>query len=285
MYKTNEMTESNNYSSGLPNSPFRGMGGMKIIPLSEGAFTIDKTKLFVPFDTATDDLQLRPTGSLLVEVQPFAVVTSEDILVLDTGLGFEKGGVLQIHQNLLNAGIDPSNVTKVLMSHLHKDHAGGISRVRNGQSAGAGINAEKSSDREFTFPNATYYIQRRELEYAFEKGPSSYLVEELAGLEGSPRVVFLDGNGVLDGYIKYEVTGAHCPYHQVFWIVDGGEKVFFGGDVAPQLQQMKSRFVAKYDYDGKRAMELRQEWWQKGREENWTFLFYHDVKTPLFDGR
>ena len=61
---------------------------MKVIPLSEGSFTIDKTKLFVPFNTNTDDLQKRPIGSLLVEVQPFAVVTTEDVLLLDTGLGF-----------------------------------------------------------------------------------------------------------------------------------------------------------------------------------------------------
>ena len=58
-------------------------------------------------------------------------------------------------------------------------------------------------------------------------------------------------------------TGAHCPWHQAFWVVDGGETAFFGGDVAPQLQQMKSRFVAKYDFDGKRAMELRREWWER----------------------
>jgi glyoxylase-like metal-dependent hydrolase (beta-lactamase superfamily II) len=248
---------------------------MKIIPLSEGAFTIDKTKLFVPFDTEKDELQERPVGSLLVEVQPFAVVTAEDVLLLDTGLGFEKGGVLQIHQNLLNAGIDPREVTKVLMSHLHKDHAGGLSREGAGAAAGDG-------PRELSFPNATYYLQRKELEYAFEKGPSSYIREELEVLKGSPQVVLLDGDGVLGGYIKYEVTGAHCPYHQAFWIVDGGETVFFGGDVAPQLQQMKSRFVAKYDYDGKKAMELRQEWWQKGQQEGWTFLFYHDVKSPVY---
>jgi glyoxylase-like metal-dependent hydrolase (beta-lactamase superfamily II) len=245
---------------------------MKIIPLSEGAFTIDKTKLFVPFDTEKDDLQQRPAGSLLVEVQPFAVVSQDDVLVIDTGLGFEKGGVLQIHQNLLNAGIDPSEVTRVLMSHLHKDHAGGLSRA----------GAVPSANRELSFPNATYYVQRKELEYAWEKGSGSYIREELEVLQGSPRVVLLDGNGVLDGYIKYELTGAHCPYHQAFWIVEGGEKILFGGDVAPQLQQMKNRFVAKYDYDGKKAMELRQEWWQKGQEEDWTFLFYHDVKTPIY---
>jgi glyoxylase-like metal-dependent hydrolase (beta-lactamase superfamily II) len=244
---------------------------MKIIPLSEGAFTIDKTKLFVPFDMDADDLQQRPAGSLLVEVQPFALVGSEDILLLDTGLGFEKNGTLQIHQNLRNAGIDPSAVTKVLMSHLHKDHAGGVSIAGSGPGT-----------RQLAFPNAKYYIQRKELEYAFEKGPSSYLTEELIALQDSPQVVFLDGDGVVDGYIKYEMTGAHCPYHQVFWIVDGGATIFFGGDVAPQLQQMKSRFVAKYDYDGKKCMELRQQWAQKGKEEGWVFLFYHDIKTPVY---
>ena len=256
---------------------------MQMIPLSEGAFTIDKTKRFVPFDLEKDDLQQRPTGSLLVEVQPFAIITTEDILVLDTGLGFEQGGVLQLHRNLQKAGIDPASVTKVLMSHLHKDHAGGISGdcTRSSRIASSGT-AGAPAFRPLSFPNATYYIQRKELEYAFEKGPTSYIPDELECLKDSPRVVFLDGDGIIDGYIKYEVTGAHCPWHQVFWIVDGGETAFFGGDVAPQLQQMKSRFVAKYDYDGKKAMQLRQQWWEQGQREGWTFLFYHDVKTPTW---
>ena len=65
---------------------------MRIIPLSEGSFTIDKSKLFVPFDIEKDKLHERNSGSLLVEVQPFVVISSEDILLLDTGLGFEKTG-------------------------------------------------------------------------------------------------------------------------------------------------------------------------------------------------
>jgi len=60
------------------------------------------------------------------------------------------------------------------------------------------------------------------------------------------------------------------------------EKIFFGGDVAPQLQQMKNRFKAKYDYDGAEAMELRMEWWKLGEMEKWTFLFYHDIKYPMY---
>jgi len=244
---------------------------MKIIPLSEGAFTIDKSKLFVPFDTNADDLQQRPVGSLLVEVQPFIVVTAEDVLLMDTGLGFEQEGVLQIHQNLMQAGINPSEITKVLMSHLHKDHAGGISKKNT-----------STGRLEIAFPQATYYVQRKELAFALEKGLPSYIPAELECLATASNVHFLDGNGVIDGYIKHEVTAGHSPCHQVFWMVDGGEKVFFGADDAPQLGQMKNKFVAKYDFNGKKSMELRQQWWKQGQEEGWTFLFYHDVKTPVY---
>ena len=244
---------------------------MKIIPLSEGAFTIDKTKLFVPFDTGKDDLQKRAVGSLLVEIQPFVIVTAEDVLLLDTGLGFEQEGVLQIHHNLMNAGINPSEITKVLVSHLHKDHAGGISR-RNAS----------TGKYEMAFPRATYYVQQKELDFALEKGLPSYIPAELECLQTATNVHFLEGDGILNGYIKHTITAGHSPYHQVFWIVDAGEKVFFGADDAPQLGQMKKKFVAKYDFDGKKCMELRQQWWRQGEEEGWTFLFYHDVKTPIF---
>jgi glyoxylase-like metal-dependent hydrolase (beta-lactamase superfamily II) len=250
---------------------------MKIIPLSEGTFTIDKTKLFIPFDEQNHDLQKRTAGSLLVEVQPFVVITSKDILLLDTGLGFvrkdsfgEKNGTLQLHQNLMNAGINPSEVTKVLLSHLHKDHAGGVGIEREG------------SGQQLSFPKAEYYVQRSELSFAFEKGFPSFITEELLCLQNAEQVVLLEEKGMIDNYIHYEVTGAHSPHHQVFWITEDGETIFFGGDEAPQLQQMKHRFVAKYDFDGKKSMELRRKWWERGRKEKWTFLFYHDVKNPVW---
>jgi len=243
---------------------------MKIIPLSEGTFTIDKTKLFIPFDEDVHNLQQRPVGSLLVEIQPFIIITPKDILLLDTGLGFEKEGQLQIHKNLIEAGIDPSGITKVLLTHLHKDHAGGVSM---------GTDHEQLS-----FPNAKYYLQEKELHFAFEKGFPSFIPEELEPLKKSNQVVLLmDDEGTIDDYIHYKKTRAHSPYHQVFWIKENDKTIFFGGDDAPQLQQMKHRFTAKYDYDGKKAMELRRTWWEQGQKEKWTFLFYHDVKNPVIE--
>ncbi len=244
---------------------------MKIIPLSEGAFTIDKTKVFVPFDVEKDELQERPLGSLLVEVQPFCIVTKKDILLIDTGLGFcNRDGILQIHQNLVNNGIDPLSVTKVLLSHLHKDHSGGVSKE------------DKILGHIYlSFPQATYYVNKDEFAYATEKGSPSFTPAEFQILGTADNVVFTESKGTIDDYITFEVSGAHSPYHQTFLIEEDGEKIFFGGDVAPQLQQMKSRFIAKYDYDGKLCMELRQKWWEQAQQEHWTMLFYHDIKTPM----
>ncbi len=243
---------------------------MKIIPLSEGVFTIDKSKIFLPFDLNKDQLQERKGGSLLVEVQPFIIITKKDILLLDTGLGFIQNGDMQLHKNLAANKINPADVTKVLLSHLHKDHAGGISYK------------DKLGYYNLAFTNATYYVQQKEFEYAMNISFPSYMAEEISILEGNKQVIFLnEAEGFIDDYIQYKITGAHSPHHQVFWIRESNETIFFGADDAPQLQQMKHRFVAKYDYNGKRAMELRSQWWQQSSEENWILLFYHDVKIPF----
>ena len=136
---------------------------MRVIPLSEGSFTIDKTKLFVPFDEEQHVLNERPVGSLLVEIQPFVMITGEDIILLDTGLGFQDatGSTMQIHSNLEKAGVKPEQVTKVLLSHLHKDHAGGVSL--------------ENDHGKLSLPNAVYYLQKRELDFALEKGAPSFI--------------------------------------------------------------------------------------------------------------
>ncbi|MBY0476901.1 MAG: MBL fold metallo-hydrolase [Chitinophagaceae bacterium] len=245
---------------------------MKIIPLSEGSFTVDASKKFIPFDHARDNMNERPAGSLLVEVQPFAIITSKDILVLDTGLGFtQPDGTLQIHANLINAGINPLDVTKVLMSHLHKDHAGGISKED-----------AVLQQRFLSFPNATYIVNKQELEIAVSKLSKSYQIDDVSMLTESNNVQLVESRGIIDDYIVYEWTGAHSPWHQAFWIRENNQTIFYGGDVAPQLFQMKTKFVTKYDFDGKLAADTRVKWWKQGEEEGWTFLFYHDIKTPIF---
>jgi glyoxylase-like metal-dependent hydrolase (beta-lactamase superfamily II) len=243
----------------------------KIYPLSEGVFTVGHDKQFVPFNIGTDELNDRPTGSLLVEIQPFLVVTDKDVIVLDTGLGFNnKDGVLQIHDNLRKNGYEPAVVTKVLLSHLHKDHAGCL------------VFTDDNGLVHTTFPNADYYIYRPEADFALKMGFPSYHIEDIEPLLATNQVKWLDGeDGMIDGYIKFMHSGGHCPQHIVYLLDDGKDKIFFGGDEAPQLKQMKIKYVAKYDFDGKKAMQLREQYAEQGRRELWEFLFYHDVKSAV----
>ncbi len=243
----------------------------EIYPLSEGVFTVGHDKHFVPFDDTQHILNERPTGSLLVEVQPFMVVTDRDVIILDTGLGFKtKDGVLQIHENIREHGYEPAAVTKVLQSHLHKDHAGCM------------VFKDNNGIVNTTFPNADYYLYRPEVDFALKKGAPSYITEDIEPMLATGQVKWLDGEeGWIDCYIKFTHSGGHCPQHVVYLIDDGKDKVFYGGDEAPQLKQLKMRYVAKYDFDGKKAMELRARYAEQGRAEAWKFLFYHDVKSAV----
>ena len=242
-----------------------------IFPLSEGAFTVGHDKEFVTFDMDTEELTSRPTGSLLVEVQPFLVVTAKDIIVFDSGLGFKgSNGELQIHNNIRACGYEPYQVTKVLLSHLHKDHVSGV------------VYKDDKGITQTTFPDADYYIYRPEADYALQNAGSSYPKEIIESLLASSQVKWLDGeDGLIDGYIRFTHSGAHCPQHIVFLVTEGADKIFYGGDEAPQLKQMKIKYVAKYDFDGKKAMALREQYAAEGHKEGWQFLFYHDVKTPV----
>lgn len=235
----------------------------QIIPLSEGSFTIGSDKVFRNFHQGEDQLNDRPRGSLLVEIQPFVIINDRDIILLDTGLGFKnQEGEHHLEDNLMRHQIDPRDVTKILLSHLHKDHAGGL-------------NPE-------LFSEAAIYIYRKELDYARKVGYPSYYPEELAAIEDCSRVHFLEEEeGLIEDYIHYQHTDGHCPEHLIYKIESEDGLIFYGGDEAPQYKQMKFKYIAKYDYNGRRAMELRKEWAAQGAEENWQFLFYHDIQTPI----
>lgn len=235
---------------------------MKALALYEGSYSVDTSKKFIPFDPAIHNSKDRP-GSLFIFVQPFLVKTKNDLIVLDTGLGFKNdSGELLIHDNIRKAGYDPSDVSLVLMSHLHFDHAGGMINTIDDQIS-------------LSFPNAEYVIQRGEWEAAYSKPSKSYKTEIFDFLQRSGCVHFVEGNGKLNENISYELTGGHCENHQVFLIKEDNETVFFGGDILPEPEQLLRKFIAKYDFDGRKSMELRLEYGKRAAKENWECLFYH----------
>lgn len=235
---------------------------MQVFTLYEGSYSVDASKKFIPFNPETDDPKSRP-ASLFIHVQPFLVQLKDQLLLLDTGLGYSNDkGQLILHENIRKAGFDPEDVTMVLMSHLHFDHSGGM--------------IHQLKDKiELSFPHANYVIQRGEWEAAFTSPSSSYKTEIFDFLQRNAQLTFIDGSGQLSEGISYELTGAHTPFHQVFLLDDGVDKVFFGGDVLPEPEELLRKFIAKYDFDGRKAMELREEFGDRAAAENWNCLFYH----------
>jgi len=235
---------------------------MKVFPLYEGSYSVDITKKFIPFDPAVHSYKDRP-GSLFVYVQPFLIETSNNLIVIDTGLGFKTAnGEALIHENIRKAGYDPQDVNLVLMSHLHFDHS-------------AGMVYEKNGKRQLAFPNAEYVINRGEWESAYSSPSKSYRTEIFDIVLRSGSIHFIEGAGRFNDQITYEVTGGHCEYHQVFLLEDGEEKVFFGGDILPEPEQLLRKFKAKYDFDPTKAMEQREHYGKLAAENDWLCLFYH----------
>ncbi|TZF85702.1 MBL fold metallo-hydrolase (plasmid) [Pedobacter sp. BS3] len=237
---------------------------MNAFALYEGSYSVDGSKKFLPFNPETDDPKSRP-GSLFIYVQPFLVKTNKHLMVLDTGLGQRAAnGQLLIHENIRRAGYQPEDVNLVLMSHLHYDHSGGM-----------------TDGTQLAFPNAEYVIQRGEWENAYSKPSASYRTEIFDIVQRSGNIHFVEGSGQLTDDISYELTGGHCEFHQVFTIKNAGKTIFFGGDILPEPEQLLRRFIAKYDFDGRKAMQLREEYGHKAALEHWLCLFYHAKSTAM----
>lgn len=241
---------------------------MKIHPLNEGSYSVDATKKFIPFNPEVDNYKDRP-ASLFIHINPFLIETGNDLILMDSGLGYKNShDELYIHQHIRNLGFDPEEVSLVLMSHLHYDHSGGLVVERGGKLLAS-------------FPYAKHVIQRGEWEFGLTGKSSSYHKEIFEALKGAVKLELTEGTGWLQPGIRYELSGGHCPYHQVFWIEDGNEKCFFGGDELPEPEQLIRKFVAKYDYDGRKAMELREKYGEIAASEGWTCLFYHAKTMPV----
>lgn len=240
----------------------------KVFSLYEGSYSVDASKAFIPFDPTIHNPKDRP-ASIFVQVQPFLIENGNDLLLLDTGLGYlNEEGLPKIYERLAELGYEANDVTKVLMTHLHFDHAGGMMFERNGV-------------WEVSFPFADYYLQSEELSYALSVDRASFRRAPLEALRRYSGLHLLNGNEIIDGYIHFEITGGHSPHHQVIKIQCDDAIYFFGGDVMPEANQVLRRFIAKYDFDGRKAMELRQQFGEQAAKENWICLMYHDKRNAI----
>lgn len=237
---------------------------MKVFPLKEGNFSVDKNKNFIHLEDAENYKDLK------IAVQPFLIETTDNLVLLDAGLGWLENEIPKIHSNIIKAGFQPENVNLILLSHLHKDHIDGL------------VNKEKDNWA-LNFPNAEVYIQKREYNFALSKDEnSSFDLDVLKFIVDNALIVWMDSDkGTINPEVSFEVTGGHTPYHQVFWIKENGETVFYGADNLPQSGYLKYQIAFKSDFDGIKAKEERIQWEAQAKEECWKILLYHDLENSI----
>jgi glyoxylase-like metal-dependent hydrolase (beta-lactamase superfamily II) len=240
----------------------------KVFALDEGSYSVAAEKKFIPFDVERDNPKDRP-ASIFVHVKPFLIEHGSQLILLDTGLGYQfPDGDLFIHKAIQNKGYNPKDVTHVLISHLHFDHAGGLMYEENGRFVPS-------------FPDADYYIYQKEWEYANAKQSLSYKAEMFSDLRSFSGLHLIQDGEQITPEIRFEETGAHSQHHGVFYFDFEDQAYFFGGDVLPEPQQLVRNYIAKYDLDGRKAMELRKAYGEMAIAENRICLFYHANKGAI----
>ena len=241
-------------------------GDLEIDALPEGRFTVGLDKRFVPHAEGDPP---RP-GTLFISVTPFLVRAPEETVLIDTGLGSwaEGRGTEVILEGLGRLGVAPEDVDRVVLSHLHFDHAGGA------------VTEAGAEGWRPTFPDADYVVQRAEADaagYAGESARARDLV--LDTLDRAGQLVFVDGD-VRAGRSEVEVTGGHTGAHQLVRLHAGDMQAVFGGDVLGTPSQVTRRFQAKYDVDGAASQAWRDRLTAEAAERGSLLLFYHSPEAP-----
>lgn len=209
------------------------------------------------------------------------LTTADKKILVDTGCGSKLSEKLQKIYNLdyskhtlltslSAAGVEADEITDVILTHLHFDHAGGATHLENGQAVPS-------------FPNAKYYVQKDHLAWArnpTEKDRASFFKDNWEPMIGAGMMEILDGNGEIYKGISVEQFHGHTKALQMLKIHDDTTTLIFPADVFPTSAHIPVPFVMGYDNFPLTAMDEKRALLPKIVEEQWIVCFEHDAFIP-----
>ena len=170
-------------------------------------------------------------------------------------------------KSLAAHGLKTSDITDVILTHLHFDHAGGSTTEINGELVP-------------TFPKAKYYVQRENLETAKKpniREKASYFASNFDPLLKASVLEILDGDrqDLLPG-ISVITSQGHTRGQQMVKISDGKTSLLYCGDVVPTSSHVRLAWVMGYDLDPLRLIEEKTKILGQAADEGWYLYFEHD---------
>lgn len=202
-------------------------------------------------------------------------------VLVDTGLGtkdddrfrdiFRVEDEPSLENSLRAAGLALADITDVLLTHLHFDHAGGATR--------------REGDRLVpTFPKAKYWIQRRNWDNAHAPNPrerASYRSENFDPLEAAGVVGLVDGAAELWPGIQLVLADGHTRGQQLVRVSGGGETLYFVADLIPTAAHVRIPFVMGYDVAAIETMAEKRSLLERAVDERAWIVLEHDPETAL----
>lgn len=173
-----------------------------------------------------------------------------------------------LESGIRKLGYKPTDVSLVINTHLHFDHAGGNTSVD-----GAGA-------LQLSFPNARYVVQQGEHHWAThtnERTAASYFGRNWDPIIAADRFDFIDGEREIVKGISVLHTPGHVPHHQSIVIDGGNEIACFLGDVCPTVSHLPLPWIMGYDVEPLVTLESKRKLFARAAADNWLLIFEHDA--------
>jgi len=169
-------------------------------------------------------------------------------------------------------GLTSGEITIVVNTHLHFDHAGGNTTL------------DQKGDIVPTFPNARYFVSRAELEHAdraSERDRASYLPQNWAPLRESGQLEAKDDDYEVVPGLRMETHPGHNRTMQCWRLQRDNKTVFGFADLVPMRAHIRFPWIMGYDLYPVETLEAKKRLLPQAARENWLCLFYHEPDSPL----
>lgn len=265
----------------------RTIGRIRVHAIQAGGQQLDGGAMFgvVPKTLWSRRLPSDEKNRIPMGMRCLLIEHDSGLILVDTGSGNKEtpkfhdiygienagsGGRTMLEDGIRAAGFAPEDITIVLNTHLHFDHAGGNTWRNEG---GEVLSA---------FPNARYVVQKGELDYATntnERTAASYFPPNWEPIAAAGRLELVEGDMEYLPGIGLRVTPGHTPYHQSVIITSAGETAIFLGDLVPTAHHLPLPWIMGYDVEPLVTLESKRSTLADVVNGGWLAIFEHDAHT------